>query len=126
MKTLKANILITLPSYSNLTKDEIQWLEALEEIIIQNSNEVNFNMTFLGDKMGLSRRQVQRRIKAMLDMTPKKFINELRFLEARRLLEMGEVKSVKSVATLLGVSSSGYFSMQFKKRFGKSPSMYLK
>lgn len=123
---MKINMLITLLPDKELTKEEIQWLETLAEIIIHDSNEVDFNMEFLGDKLGLSRRQIQRRTKAILNITPKQFIKEVRLLEARRLLELGEVDSVKSVSALFGISSPEYFSRQFKKRFGKTPSVYLK
>ena len=58
-------------------------------------------------------------------MTPSQFINEVRFWESRRLLEEGKISSVKAVAYSVGFKSVKNFSLNFKKRFGTTPSQYL-
>ena len=82
-------------------------------------------MDFLGEKMYSSRRQIQRRLKKIVGLTPKEYIKEIRLFEARKLLESGQAQSVKATAYNVGFTDVQYFSSQFKERFGKVPSSYL-
>ena len=82
-------------------------------------------MDFLGEKMFTSRRQIQRKIKKIVGLTPKEYINEIRLFEARHLLENRKTQSVKETAYQVGFSNPQYFSTHFKNRFGKLPSEYL-
>jgi len=110
-------------SYKKMSDEE--WLEELKKKVFLQSQEGKFNMDFLGKRMNISRRQLQRKIKKMTGFSPKIYIKELRLVESLRLLKMGEVHSVKEVALRVGFISPEYFSVQFKKRFGKVPSTYL-
>lgn len=55
---------------------------------------------------------------------PKTYYSNLRAIEAMNLLKEG--KSVEEVSTQLNFSSVNYFSLFFKKHFGKPPSHYKK
>ena len=104
--------------------EEQNWLETLEKHVRSNIDDSRFGMDFLSDLMDISRRQLQRRIKKLVGLTPKEYINEIRLYKARVMIEEGKAKTIKEVASKCGFSSSDYFSQQFKKRFGKSPSTY--
>ena len=108
-----------------VSKKDQEWLELLEKTILENIADSRFNMDFLGEKMLTSRRQLQRRIKKIVGLTPKEYINEIRLYEARQLLETGQTDSIKKTASQVGFTDSQYFSIQFKERFGKVPSEYL-
>lgn len=56
--------------------------------------------------------------------SPIKYINDLRFSRARELLDSG-LYTVTDVALLAGFSTASYFSKEFKKKYGISPSRYL-
>ncbi len=108
-----------------IAEEDQAWLEGLEKVILEFLSDSRFNMDFLGDQMSMSRRQLQRKIKKLVGLTPKEYINEVRLHEARILLETGKVKMVKSAAFKVGYTDPQYFSAQFKERFGKVPSEYL-
>ncbi|MFK7773527.1 MAG: ATP-binding protein [Saprospiraceae bacterium] len=108
-----------------IAEEDQAWLENLEKVILEFLSDSRFNMDFLGDQMSMSRRQLQRKVKKLVGLTPKEYINEVRLHEARKLLETGKVKMVKSAAFKVGYTDPQYFSAQFKDRFGKVPSAYL-
>lgn len=108
-----------------MAEEDQAWLESLEKVILDFLSDSRFNMDFLGDQMSMSRRQLQRKIKKLVGLTPKEYINEVRLHEARILLETGKVKMVKTAAFKVGYTDPQYFSAQFKERFGKVPSEYL-
>ncbi|MEM6629492.1 MAG: helix-turn-helix domain-containing protein [Bacteroidota bacterium] len=55
-----------------------------------------------------------------------RYIQELRYWEARRMLEIGEYQSVKAVCLLVGLKDIRNFSKKFKERFGLYPSECLR
>jgi len=108
-----------------IAAEDQAWLENLEKVILEYLSDSRFNMDFLGSQMAMSRRQLQRKIKKLVGLTPKEYINEVRLHEARQLLESGKVKMVKIAASKVGYTDPQYFSSQFKERFGRVPSEYL-
>ena len=108
-----------------ISQADQEWLEKLEKTILEYLSDSRFNMDFLGEKMYSSRRQIQRRLKKIVGLTPKEYIKEIRLFEARKLLESGQAQSVKATAYNVGFTDAQYFSSQFKERFGKVPSSYL-
>ncbi|MBK6997818.1 MAG: helix-turn-helix transcriptional regulator [Lewinellaceae bacterium] len=108
-----------------LTKSEaVEWLATLESATLAHIADNSFTLDGLSDTLGLSRRQVQRRLKAATGLTATAYLHETRLQQARLLLESGQVTSVKNLAAAIGMRDVKYFSQEFKKRFGKSPSKF--
>jgi len=110
---------------NKLTQEEKEWVGKLENIILEYISDPLFNMEFLGKKMGVSRRQLQRNIKKTIGVTPKIYLKEFRLSTAFRLLINKEYKSVKEVAHSVGFANRDYFSKLFKERYGQLPSKYI-
>ena len=116
---------IPTPEEKTISKQDQEWLALLEKTILEHLSDSRFNMDFLGEKMFSSRRQLQRKVKKVVGLTPKEYIKEIRLFEARKLLESGKAISVKATAYEVGFNDPQYFSSQFKERYGKVPSSYL-
>ena len=108
-----------------LPETEKEWLEKLDQCIRQHIADPQFNVTFLAKEMQISNRQLQRRIKQHIGISPKEYISDIRLYHARHLLETRQVLSVKEAAQKSGFLQTKYFSHVFKKRFGKTPNSYL-
>jgi AraC-like DNA-binding protein/ligand-binding sensor domain-containing protein len=102
------------------------WLILLNKTILINIESNNFGVEFLSEKMELSERQLQRRIKKITKLTPNKYITEVRLKEAFRLIEEKEVETVKEVSKKVVYTTTEYFSKLFKNKYGKNPSDYLR
>jgi len=82
-----------------------------------------FRLKDLADHLRLNPNYLSGIFRRETGLTPAKYIKRLRMEEARRLLESGEV-SVTEIAGMLGYSSAGYFSRDFKKTVGVNARSY--
>lgn len=103
-----------------------EWLAKLEEKVKSNIGNFNLSVDTLADELFISRAQFFRRVQALTGMTPLQYIKEIRYDFARNLLETKNVRSVKAASQAIGIKKVQYFSEKYKKRFGKSPSEYLR
>ncbi len=107
--------------YKGLNKSELIFLERLEQITIKKISDFGFNLTSLAEELELGTRQLNRKVKQLTGLTPMQYINEVRFQEAKKMLENRTYSSVKAVAYSVGFKAEKNFSRNFKKRFGKYP-----
>ena len=103
-----------------------EWLAKLEEKVKSNIGDFNLSVDTLADELFISRAQFFRRVQVLTGMTPLQYIKEIRYDFARNLLETKNVRSVKAASHAIGIKKVQYFSEKYKKRFGKSPSEYLR
>ena len=111
-----------LPTFS---QENAEWLEKLEHTVISNLGSFVLTGDFLADQLALSRRQLFRRVKRFTGLTLNEYINEVRYRQARQMLEDRTYSTVKAVTYSVGMKDLAYFSRQFQERFGKLPSDYL-
>ncbi len=96
------------------------FLENVLHIIDQYLDSDTFSVEMLSRKMGISERQLQRRIKATTRKSPNQLITSTRLNKAKEAL-MSYNYTVAEVAFQFGFSSPSYFSKCFKKEFGIQP-----
>jgi AraC-like DNA-binding protein len=65
------------------------------------------------------------RFTSVVRVSPKRFLREARLERARTLL-MESGARASEVATLVGLDSPAHFTREFKRRFGVTPSHYLR
>lgn len=98
------------------------WMKEVEKFITEAiDKEIKLSVKYLAEKMFLSERQLNRRVKKQSGLTPNALIQEYRLQRARYLLENKRYKSVQEVARVSGFSSAGYMGKVYQKRFGKTP-----
>ena len=104
---------------------DLEWLTELEDVVLQQLGDFNLTADMIARKMLMSRTQLFRKIKKLTGLTVNQYIQEMRFQEARKLLEDHIHRSVKSVALTVGFKHVKNFSQRFKDRFGRLPSSYF-
>jgi AraC-like DNA-binding protein/tetratricopeptide (TPR) repeat protein len=87
----------------------------------------DWSVTELADAAGLSSRTLQRQFRVFLGKTPRAALRDIRFENARRALLQGvpDVK-VMDIALRCGFPHCGRFSVEYRRRFGETPSQTLK
>ena len=91
--------------------------------ILENYTDPEISLERIVTSTGNSEITVRRMFKSILHTTPIKYINNLRFEKAKRMLEESNL-SVSQIAFLAGFTDAFYFSRAFKKEFGLSPLSY--
>lgn len=96
------------------------FLENILKIIDQNLDNNNFGVEMLTKHVGLSERQLQRKLKEMCGKSPNQLILFIRLSKAKKAL-VSKNYTVSEIAFKFGFSSPSYFSKCFKKEFGLRP-----
>ncbi|MCW2479632.1 HTH-type transcriptional activator RhaS [Candidatus Symbiopectobacterium sp. NZEC135] len=87
---------------------------------LQNNYCEEVNWGALSDRFALPLRTLHRQLKQNTGMTPQRYLNRLRLLEARRRLQQSD-ESITTIAHACGFSDSNHFSTQFRKAFSVAP-----
>jgi len=103
------------------TKDR-EFIDKFRNLIAENYNEDNLNLGLLCDQLAMSERQMQRKIKAVLNQTATEYIRNYRLQQGALLLKNG--LTISEVTYQVGFSATTYFSSCFKAYYGVSPTTY--
>lgn len=85
--------------------------------------DADINISDMAEAAATSRAGLNRKMKAILGITPKDFLREVRVQKACQLLK-DKTLSINDVAYMCGFSDSRYFSRTFKVKVGMTPSEY--
>ena len=94
------------------------------EVVRTHISNPDFGKDDFAFAMNVSSSLLYKKIKSFTDQSPVDFIRTIRLNHATDLLQTRGY-TVTEVSELCGFSSVGYFSMVFKKHFGKQPSEFL-
>jgi len=90
---------------------------------IEKNLENKITMPCLTKLTGYSERSIQLAYQKYLNKSPFEYITEQRFLKARELIEIHKKsKKITEIAQKVGLVHLGRFSVNFRKRFGITPS----
>ena len=109
---------------SNLSVIDRRFLNELAALVEENIANSEMNVDYLCEQLALSRIQLYRKVKSLLDCSVNDYIAARRLRKAAVLLQQGE--AINSVAYQTGFSSPAYFSTAFKNKYGASPSSFKK
>ena len=94
--------------------------KVLQNIDHHMSNE-KFGVEMLCQEIGISERQLQRKLKSITNKSPNKLISSVRLNRAKELL-LKQQHSIAEIAFQAGFTNPSYFSKCFKKEFAIKPS----
>ncbi len=100
---------------------EDAFVREIKDHIDKNIDEQGLNVETIARHFGMSRMQLHRKMKTLVQHSPGDFIRIIRLEKAVELLHRGEL-NVSEVAYQTGFSSPTHFSRVFKKAYGKTPS----
>jgi len=108
---------------SKFGNQEQSFITKMNDIIKKNVEDPKFSVEDLADKLGVSRVQLYRKVKAIIGINISDHINNVKLEKAAELLKSNEM-NISEIAYALGFSSPNYFSTAFKNKFGISPKEY--
>jgi transcriptional regulator GlxA family with amidase domain len=112
---------------SEITTNSIdeRFLNKAMSFVEANISEPAFGVEELAMEMSLHRVHLHRKIRAITGQTVVEFIRSVRLNRASQLLKQN-YDNISQVAYNVGFHSPSYFSSCFYKRFGVTPSEYVK
>jgi AraC-like DNA-binding protein len=117
---------ITLqPENVVLSSPDEKFLIKVKNLMEANISNAEFNVDYFIKEIGMSRPVIYRKIKALTNMSVIELINSYRLDKAAAILRHSEF-NIAETAVQVGFSDPKYFSKAFRKKFGISPSQYIK
>jgi signal transduction histidine kinase/DNA-binding response OmpR family regulator/ligand-binding sensor domain-containing protein len=101
-------------------KAEHEFVKKVREIIEANFNNYTFSVEQLCKLLYMSHSQLHRKLYALIDCSPNKFIRIVRLNKSKELLTDHSL-SIATVALECGYNDPGYFTRVFKQEFGITP-----
>jgi len=99
------------------------FLENVLHCIDAHLEDPDFGVEKLSREMGVSERQLQRKLNAVTNKSPIQMIISVRLYRAKEMM-LAQEESIAEIAFQTGFSSPSYFSKCFKREFGISPSQF--
>jgi len=104
---------------------EMVFLQNAEKAIDMNLSNSEFAVADLENELSLSRMQLYRKLKSLVDLSANEFIRDYRLRRAAVMLSEGEF-NISEIIFKTGFSNHSYFTRCFKKKYGKSPKEFAK
>jgi len=127
-KLIEIRMMLQARYQNNLTSDtligfqkEDEFIDKVKTYITENIAEPNLIAEIIARHFGISRMQLHRKLKALIQITPADYVRSIRLETAKQLLQ-AENHNISQIAYKTGFSSPTHFSRAFKKAFGKTPS----
>ena len=105
----------------SMTRNSPEQIAAtLRDYLVQNYN-MDINLNLIAGSMHYSPSYLTKIFQQQYQMSPLKFITQMRLSQAKHYLSHNPELSVKQVSEMIGYQDQGYFSRLFKKNTGVSP-----
>jgi len=100
-----------------------QFLARIVAITEELMDNPDFGVAMLAEKIGMSQSVLYKKLKAVTDLSVNDFLKSIRLKRAAQLLQQQKM-TIYEVAYAVGYDDRKYFSREFKKQFGKTPTDY--
>ncbi|HEX6428086.1 MAG TPA: ATP-binding protein, partial [Niastella sp.] len=101
------------------------FLKSITQMVEDNMGNAEFGIALLAKKSAMSQPVLFKKLKAITGMSANDFVKSLRLKRATQLLQENRY-TVYEIAYMVGYENSKYFSKEFKKQFGKTPSEFAR
>ncbi|MGQ1909124.1 hybrid sensor histidine kinase/response regulator transcription factor [Marinifilum sp. RC60d5] len=99
------------------------FLDKVSDIIQSKITDSDLSVESFSTALGMSRSQLFRKFKSLMDTTPSQFIRVTRLNYAAELLKINQ-HNVNEVTYMAGFSDVSHFISLFKNQFGQTPKQY--
>ncbi len=106
----------------DLPAQDLKFINKLKTVIADNYQDPMFMRPQIASLLAVSERQLQRKVKALIDESPMSLLRSYRLEMAANKLNDGFQVSI--VGDECGFSSVSYFAACFKKKYGMTPKKY--
>lgn len=114
---------VDVPEPEDVASADRRFVDSARDAVLDHLDDEHFNVDAFAAEVGLSPRQLQRKLKSITDRTPSAFIRRIRLERGAQLIER-DAGTISEIAYRVGFSSPSYFSRCFREEFGMPPSEF--
>ncbi|MND68733.1 Sensor histidine kinase TodS [compost metagenome] len=112
------------PQSDTINESDRRFLNSFSAIVESKLSDQRLSVDDIASELNLSRVQLYRKVKQLLDCSISEYIVERRLKKAKSLMADG--LNINEIYSNVGFSSASYFASAFKKKYGQSPSTFKK
>ncbi len=120
---MKSDNLVDTLSASN--PRDAAFLKRINELIVANLENRQFDTNHLSEFMNMSRTQLFRRLKPIIRQSPGNYIRTVKLQKAKELFETTDLR-ISEVAYRTGFETASHFTKVFTKQYGVKPSLFCR
>ena len=110
---------------NKISKQDALWLVKIEDEVHRNIAQKDLNLYDLSFSMAVSERQLHRKIKNLINLTPNKYIRVLRLNKAKQFIDDFVYDTISQISYAVGYNDTHYFSKLFEQQYDMSPKELL-
>jgi len=118
-----AQVIRLEPKNLVINTTEQNFLNKIITVIENRIADPDFDVPTLSSEIGMSQPVLYKKIRALTDLSVNDFIKSIRIKRAAQLLKQG-AGNISEIAYSVGFNDRKYFSSEFKKHFGKTPTEF--
>jgi signal transduction histidine kinase/AraC-like DNA-binding protein/streptogramin lyase len=111
------------PSEITVNSMDEKFMKKAIELIEYYMDDNDFNVKKFSNEVGMSSRNLSRKLRAITNYSAQEFIRVMRLKRAAQLL-LNKSDQITQIAYQVGFNNPSYFAECFKKQYGVSPSEY--
>ncbi len=96
-------------------KAEEAWISEFENAVKKYIGKIDLSIALLSQELSMSERQLFRRVKRILRITPNQLIQHVRLKVASEAIKTGKYSTVAEISHIAGFSTPTYFSKLYKE-----------
>ena len=108
-----------------LCQTDRNWLLDFEAEVFRQIKSSQFNLYDLAYTLAVSERQLHRKIKKLVSLTPNKYIRILKLSRAMEYIDQFVYNTVSELAYAVGYYDTHYFSRIFRQQYNHTPKTLL-
>ncbi|MDT3405466.1 two-component regulator propeller domain-containing protein [Mucilaginibacter terrae] len=117
---------ITLsPGNLKISNEYKQFLDLCIKVVEKHLQDADFSILVLAQELGISKSNLNNRVKSISGLSPNNFIRFIRLRKAAELF-INTNNTIMETAYQVGINDAKYFREQFSKLFNMNPSQYIK
>lgn len=113
---------ISIPEMPSMDQ---KFIKKAKSIVTENMSEPDFSIEDFAREAAMSRVQLHRKLRALVNQSASEFLMAIRLKRAAELLKQ-KTGNISEIAYDVGFNNPSYFTSNFTKHYGLSPSEYLK
>jgi DNA-binding response OmpR family regulator len=111
------------PEKISATSLDQKFLEKVQELLEARHADADFDVSHMQRELAMSKTQLNRKLKALTDESPRDILRNYRLKRAAQLLAQ-QSDTVTQIAYQVGFNNLSYFAKCFRKQYGVAPSSY--
>lgn len=121
MRAKFSSNLFVKPAEVTVTSLDRELIDKLLKAVDAHLDDTKFSVDDLSEEVNMSTRQLNRKLKAIINQSPLQFIRSVRLQRAMEMLKNNS-GNISEIAFKTGFETPSYFTKRFKEQFGCLPS----